>query len=128
MEVTAVTELLLKLERDSPEESICVLARTNRLLNMAYEKAGEKRIACARSKRKDGVVMDARLGVGDLLKALCKFIDGSFGDEMFEKSFYLNLVEGKVLSDLSRMLLTGAKKKLRKPRMIPIGSKCIRNT
>ena len=138
-EVTAVTELLLKLKRDYPEESMCVLARTNRLLNMAYEKAREKQIACARSKRKDGfetpyilwiytvlklanhrndekalnqiigimnlewnwnilqdkVVLDAQLEDGDLLKALCKFIDGSFGDEMFEKSFYLNLVEGK---------------------------------
>lgn len=138
-EVAAVTSLLLKLKRDYPKESICVLARTNRLLNMAYEKAREKAIDCARSKRKDGfempyilwiytvlklanhrndekvliqiigimnsefnqnilldtVILEAQLEDGDLLKALCKFVDGSFEDDMFEKSFLLNLVEGK---------------------------------
>lgn len=138
-EIMAVTNLLVELKRKYPGESICVLARTNRLLNMAYEKARERAIDCARSKRKDGfetpyilwiytvlklanhrnderaleqivgimnsemnrnisqdeVLLLADLEDGDLLKALCKLIDGSFEDKEFEKSFLLNLVEGK---------------------------------
>ena len=52
-EAEAVTNLIMKLQEENAEESICVLARNNRLLENAFNKAKEKNINCEKSKRKD---------------------------------------------------------------------------
>ena len=52
-EAEAVANLILKLQGESANESIAVLARNNRLLENAFNKAKEKKINCEKSKRKD---------------------------------------------------------------------------
>ena len=132
---TLINEIMVK----NPGETICVLARTNRLLELAYQEAKNEGIECEKSKRKtdfetpyilwmflalklanhrtdkkilkeivgvlsggigldieeEEVVLESDLTDGDLLKALRTKCKGLFNDEAFEKSFSLNLVEGK---------------------------------
>jgi len=52
-EINAVVKLIQKLKQDFPKETICVLARNNRLLETAYNAAVEKGIQCEKSKRKN---------------------------------------------------------------------------
>lgn len=52
-EAEAVAELILKLQGENEGESVCVLARNNRLLENAFNKAKAKGINCEKSKRKD---------------------------------------------------------------------------
>lgn len=53
VEAEAVANLIMKLQEENSDESICVLARNNRLLENAFNKAREKKINCENSKRKD---------------------------------------------------------------------------
>lgn len=52
-EAEAVVNLILKLKRENEDDSVCVLARNNRLLENAFNRAKEKGVKCERSKRKD---------------------------------------------------------------------------
>ena len=138
-ERSALPVLINKIIANNPEETICVLARTNRLLELAYQETKNAGIECEKSKRKtdfetpyilwlflalklanhrtdkrilkeilgvlsggigfdieeEDVVLESDLTDGDLLKALRTKCKGLFNDESFEKSFSLNLVEGK---------------------------------
>lgn len=52
-EVNAITELIKKIKRENPNDSICVLARTNRLLELAFQSANSEGIKCEKTKRKN---------------------------------------------------------------------------
>ena len=52
-EAEAVANLITRLQEENANDSICVLARNNRLLENAFNKAKEKKINCEKSKRKD---------------------------------------------------------------------------
>lgn len=52
-EAEAVAHLIIRLQRENSADSICVLARNNRLLENAFNKAKAKKINCEKSKRKD---------------------------------------------------------------------------
>ena len=52
-EIDGITQLIEKLQKEYPEESICVLARNNFLLDKAYNTAKGHGIECEKSKRKD---------------------------------------------------------------------------
>lgn len=67
-EINGITDLILQIENKYPSESICVLARTNRLLEKAYEVGVNNNIKCARSKRKDEFEMPYVLLIYDMLK------------------------------------------------------------
>lgn len=51
-EVNAITGLIKKIEEENPNDSICVLARTNRLLELAFQSANSEGIKCEKTKRK----------------------------------------------------------------------------
>ena len=67
-ELKGITELITQIKCKFPSESICVLARTNRLLEKAYEKGIGCGITCAKSKRKDEFEMPYVLLIYDMLK------------------------------------------------------------
>lgn len=48
-----VAQLITKIKDKYPDESICVIARNNRLLDKFFSKAKENGIECEKSKRKD---------------------------------------------------------------------------
>ena len=52
-ETEAVANLIMRLQRENAGDSICVLARNNRLLENAFNRAKAKKINCEKSKRKD---------------------------------------------------------------------------
>lgn len=52
-EVNAITGLIKKIEEENPNDSICVLARTNRLLERAFQSANSEGIKCEKTKRKN---------------------------------------------------------------------------
>ncbi|MDE7029982.1 MAG: ATP-dependent helicase, partial [Lachnospiraceae bacterium] len=52
-EVNAITGLIKKIEEENPDDSICVLARTNRLLELAFQSANSEGIKCEKTKRKN---------------------------------------------------------------------------
>lgn len=138
-EAQAITNIINNIIINNPNDTICVLARTNRLLELAFQVTKKAGIKCEKSKRKadfetpyvlwiflalklanhrtdkrllreivgvlsgglgfeldeEEVILESDLADGDLLKALCAKCEGLFNDEKFEKSFLLNLVEGK---------------------------------
>lgn len=138
-EAQAIPKIINKIIINNPSETICVLARTNRLLELAFQVTKKTGIKCEKSKRKadfetpyvlwmflalklanhrtdkrllreivgvlsgglgfeldeEEVILESDLVDGDLLKALRTKCEGLFNDEKFEKSFLLNLVEGK---------------------------------
>ncbi|MEY8321794.1 ATP-dependent helicase [Lachnospiraceae bacterium 46-61] len=138
-EINAITQLIKKIKKENPDDTICVLARTNRLLELAFQSAKKEHIKCEKTKRKndfetpyilwiflllklanhrtdrkiflqlinimneemglpingDEVILESDVMDGDLLKALRLKCCQKFNDEEFEKSFSLNLVEGK---------------------------------
>ena len=138
-EAQAITNIINNIIINNPNDTICVLARTNRLLELAFQVTKKAGIKCQKSKRKadfetpyvlwiflalklanhrtdkrllreivgvlsgglgfeldeEEVILESDLADGDLLKALCAKCEGLFNDEKFEKSFLLNLVEGK---------------------------------
>lgn len=47
IEVNGVADLILEIQEKYSDESICVLARTNRLLDKVYQIATDKEIKCA---------------------------------------------------------------------------------
>lgn len=67
-ELKGVTELIIQIKCKFPSESICVLARTNRLLEKAYETGINCGVKCAKSKRKDEFEMPYVLLIYDMLK------------------------------------------------------------
>lgn len=138
-ELTFVSELLKKIHGENPEDSICVLARNNRLLEAAFEEGERAGINCEKSKRKtdfetpyvlllylllklanhrndikvlkqiiaifeqalsisidlEELLANAELSNKDYMSALSNEIKGKLGDENFEKSFELELSNGK---------------------------------
>lgn len=52
-EVNAITGLIKKIKKENPNDSICVLARTNRLLELAFQSANSEGIKCEKTKRKN---------------------------------------------------------------------------
>ncbi len=138
-EIQAIPKMLSRIIEKSKKETICVLARTNRLLEMAFQETKNSGIECEKTKRKsdfetpyilwiflalklanhrsdkrllkeivgvlsgglgfaideEEVILESDLLDGDLLKALRTKCSGMFEDAVFEKSFSLNLVEGK---------------------------------
>lgn len=138
-EAQAITNIINNIIINNPNDTICVLARTNRLLELAFQVTKKAGIKCEKSKRKadfetpyvlwiflalklanhrtdkrllreivgvlsgglgfeldeEEVILESDLADGDLLKALCAKCEGLFNDGKFEKSFLLNLVEGK---------------------------------
>lgn len=52
-EAEAVSDLILRLQSENTDDSICVIARNNRLLENAFNKAKGKNINCEKSRRKD---------------------------------------------------------------------------
>lgn len=138
-EAQAITNIINNIIINNPNDTICVLARTNRLLELAFQVTKKAGIKCEKFKRKadfetpyvlwiflalklanhrtdkrllreivgvlsgglgfeldeEEVILESDLADGDLLKALCAKCEGLFNDEKFEKSFLLNLVEGK---------------------------------
>lgn len=52
-EVNAITGLIKKIEEENPNDTICVLARTNRLLELAFQSANSGGIQCEKAKRKN---------------------------------------------------------------------------
>ena len=67
-ESSDVSRLILKIKEQYPNDSICVLARTNRLLDKAFDIAVNNGINCVKSKRKDEFEMPYVLWVYDMLK------------------------------------------------------------
>lgn len=67
-EVMGIVDLIWEIKQKYPEESICVLARTNRLLDKAFTVATDKGIHCVKSKRKDEFETPYVLLVYDMLK------------------------------------------------------------
>lgn len=138
-EAHAIPGIINHIISANPRETVCVLARTNRLLELTFHETKNAGIECEKSKRKadfetpyvlwmflalklanhrtdkrilkeivgvlsgglgfdvdeDEVILESDLTDGDLLKALRKKCEGMFRDDGFEKSFLLNLVEGK---------------------------------
>ena len=138
-EVEFIANLLKKIISESKNETIGVLARNNRLLELAYQQAISHDISCEKSKRKndfetpyilllflmlkqanhrtdkkiikqlvgvmnvclnanieeEAVVLESDVLDGDLLKSLRKICENLFEDDEFEKSFSLNLIEGR---------------------------------
>lgn len=68
IEVNGVTDLILEIQEKYSNESICVLARTNRLLDKVFQIATDKGIKCVKSKRKDEFEMPYILLIYDMLK------------------------------------------------------------
>lgn len=52
-EINTITGLIKKIEGENPNDTICVLARTNRLLELAYQSACNEGIKCEKTKRKN---------------------------------------------------------------------------
>lgn len=138
-EAQAISSVISNIITNNPGDTICVLARTNRLLELTFQEAKKVGIECEKSKRKsdfetpyilwmflalklanhrtdkrllreivgvlsgglglnideEEVILESDLTDGDLLKALRTKCAGLFEDDSFEKSFSLNLVEGK---------------------------------
>ena len=67
-ETEGVASLIMEIKEKYPQESICVLARTNRLLENAYNVAVSKNINCSKTKRKDEFEMPYVLLIYDMLK------------------------------------------------------------
>ncbi len=67
-EVLGIVSLILQIKEQYPKESICVLARTNRLLEKVFHSAVSKGIDCVKSKRKDEFEMPYVLLIYDMLK------------------------------------------------------------
>lgn len=139
VEAQTIPRIIQHILENSPGETISVLARTNRLLELVFQETKNAGIKCEKSKRKsdfetpyilwmflalklsnhrtdkrilkeivgvlsggldfdideEEVILESDLTDGDLLKALRTKCSGMFEDEIFEKSFSLNLVEGK---------------------------------
>ena len=139
VEAKTIPRIIQHILENSPGETISVLARTNRLLEIVFQETKNAGIKCEKSKRKsdfetpyilwmffslnlsnhrtdkrilkeivgvlsggldfcldeEEVILESDLTDGDLLKALRTKCLGLFDDESFEKSFSLNLVEGK---------------------------------
>lgn len=138
-EMSFVAVLAKKIRDESPDDSICVIARNNRLLETAFEEVERAGIECEKSKRKtdfetpyvlllylllklanhrndikvvkqivaifeqallisinlEELLTNAELSNLDYMSALSDEIKGKLGDENFEKSFVLELSEGK---------------------------------
>lgn len=138
-EMAFVAGLTKKIHEENPDDSICVIARNNRLLKTAFEEAEKVGIECEKSKRKtdfetpyvlslylllklanhrndikvlkqiiaifeqallisinlEEVLTNAELSNQDYMSALSEEIKGKLGDDNFEKSFELELSEGK---------------------------------
>ena len=138
-EARGVQGIIRYILEKRPGETISVLARTNRLLELVFQESKKAGIKCEKSKRKsdfetpyilwmflalklsnhrtdkmilrelvgvlsggldfdldeDEVILESDLTDGDFLKALRTKCIEMFDDETFEKSFSLNLVEGK---------------------------------
>ena len=139
VEAKTLPRIIQHILENSPGETISVLARNNRLLELVFQETKNAGIKCEKSKRKsdfetpyilwmflalklsnhrtdkrilkeivgvlsggldfcldeEEVILESDLTDGDLLKALRTKCLGLFDDESFEKSFSLNLVEGK---------------------------------
>lgn len=67
-EVIEVIELVKRLKEENPLETICIIARTNRLLDVVYEKATQEKLDCVKARRKDNFEMPYVLLIYDLLK------------------------------------------------------------
>lgn len=138
-EMSFVAGLTKKIHEENPDDSICVIARNNRLLETAFEEAEKVGVECEKSKRKtdfetpyvlllylllklanhrndikvlkqiiaifeqallisinlEEVFTNAELSNQDYMSALSEEIKGKLGDDNFEKSFELELSEGK---------------------------------
>ena len=138
-EMSFVAGLTKKIHEENPDDSICVIARNNRLLETAFEEADKVGVECEKSKRKtdfetpyvlllylllklanhrndikvlkqiiaifeqallisinlEEVLTNAELSNQDYMSALSEEIKGKLGDDNFEKSFELELSEGK---------------------------------
>ena len=138
-EMAFVAGLTKKIHEENPDDSICVIARNNRLLETAFEEAEKVGVECEKSKRKtdfetpyvlllylllklanhrndikvlkqiiaifeqallisinlEEVLTNAELSNQDYMSALSEEIKGKLGDDNFEKSFELELSEGK---------------------------------
>lgn len=138
-EMSFVAGLTKKIHEENPDDSICVIARKNRLLETAFEEAEKVGVECEKSKRKtdfetpyvlllylllklanhrndikvlkqiiaifeqalllsinlEEVLTNAELSNQDYMSALSEEIKGKLGDDNFEKSFELELSEGK---------------------------------
>lgn len=138
-EISFVAGLTKKIHEENPDDSICVIARNNRLLETAFEEAEKVGVECEKSKRKtdfetpyvlllylllklanhrndikvlkqiiaifeqallisinlEEVLTNAELSNQDYMSALSEEIKGKLGDDNFEKSFELELSEGK---------------------------------
>lgn len=138
-EMAFVAELTKKIHDQNPDDSICVIARNNRLLETAFEEAEKAGVECEKSKRKtdfetpyvlllylllklanhrndikvlkqiivifeqallisinlEEVLTNAELSNQDYMSSLSEEIKGKLGDDIFEKSFELELSEGK---------------------------------
>lgn len=138
-EMAFVAGLTKKIHEENPDDSICVIARNNRLLETAFEEAEKVGVECEKSKCKtdfetpyvlslylllklanhrndikvlkqiiaifeqallisinlEEVLTNAELSNQDYMSALSEEIKGKLGDDNFEKSFELELSEGK---------------------------------
>lgn len=138
-EMSFVAGLTKKIHEENPDDSICVIARNNRLLETAFEEAEKVGVECEKSKRKtdfetpyvlllylllklanhrndikvlkqiiaifeqallisinlEEVLTNAELSNQDYMSALSEEIKCKLGDDNFEKSFELELSEGK---------------------------------
>ena len=138
-EMSFVAGLTKKIHEENPDDSLCVIARNNRLLETAFEEAEKVGVECEKSKRKtdfetpyvlllylllklanhrndikvlkqiiaifeqallisinlEEVLTNAELSNQDYMSALSEEIKGKLGDDNFEKSFELELSEGK---------------------------------
>ena len=138
-EMSFVAGLTKKIHEENTDDSICVIARNNRLLETAFEEAEKVGVECEKSKRKtdfetpyvlllylllklanhrndikvlkqiiaifeqallisinlEEVLTNAELSNQDYMSALSEEIKGKLGDDNFEKSFELELSEGK---------------------------------
>lgn len=138
-EMAFVAGLTKKIHDENPDDSICVIARNNRLLETAFEEAEKVGIECEKSKRKtdfetpyvlllylllklanhrndvkvlkqiiaifeqallisinlEEVLTNAELSNQDYMSALSEEIKDKLSDDNFEKSFELELSEGK---------------------------------
>lgn len=138
-EMAFVAGLIKKIHEENPDDSICVIARNNRLLETAFEEAEKVGVECEKSKRKtdfetpyvlsiylllklanhrndikvlkqiiaifeqallisinlEEVLTNAELSNQDYMSALSEEIKGKLDDDNFEKSFELELSEGK---------------------------------
>lgn len=138
-EMAFVAGLTKKIHEENPDDSICVIARNNRLLETAFEETEKAGVECKKSKRKtdfetpyvlslylllklanhrndikvlkqiiaifeqallisinlEEVLTNAELSNQDYMSALSEEIKGKLGDDNFEKSFELELSEGK---------------------------------